>query len=101
MVNTLQQQQAAGEAKTQCGNHYKLFSNQLFGARQIRVTCDNIACMQGTFSLQEQMVRRALSTRTRSNILASWELRGGVKWAMAIHPRGSCGTGPSWHSKTC
>ena len=37
-----------------------------------------------TFSLQKQMVRRALSTRTRSNISASWELRGGVKWAMAI-----------------
>ena len=29
-------------------------------------------------------MRRALSTRTRSNISASWELRGGVKWAMAI-----------------
>ena len=29
-------------------------------------------------------MRRALSTRTRSNISASRELRGGVKWAMAI-----------------
>ena len=29
-------------------------------------------------------MRRALSTRTRPNISASWELRGGVKWAMAI-----------------
>ena len=29
-------------------------------------------------------MQRALSTRTRSNISASWELRGGVKWAMAI-----------------
>ena len=29
-------------------------------------------------------MRRALSTRTRSNTSASWELRGGVKWAMAI-----------------
>ena len=29
-------------------------------------------------------MRRALSTRTRSNISASWELGGGVKWAMAI-----------------
>ena len=29
-------------------------------------------------------MRRALSTRTRSNISASRELRGGVKWSMAI-----------------
>ena len=29
-------------------------------------------------------MQRAWSTRTRSNILASWELRGGLKLAMAI-----------------
>ena len=29
-------------------------------------------------------MRHASSTRTRPNISASWELRGGVKWAIAI-----------------
>ena len=37
-----------------------------------------------TFSPQEQKARRALSTRARPNISASWELRGCVKWAICI-----------------